>query len=169
MVRGDLDAVCCRLQRKSPTSTWLIRHLSYSPHETTFVPWMLSLLSSQRFKRDSGGFLGAFLSGEVEGEFNRFSNTWTVARVASRRLGITWSFEDSSPSISFADLTLNARGRFFSLSVTVSETPGPQPCFEKRNRGNLWKLSASLLPTLTSFPMGLTLDSLIGILFTVPA
>ncbi|GIY79110.1 retrovirus-related Pol polyprotein from type-1 retrotransposable element R2, partial [Caerostris darwini] len=43
--------------------------------------------------------LSAFLSGEVEGEFsttsNRYSNTWTVARVASRRLGITWTFEDS--------------------------------------------------------------------------
>ncbi|GIY13587.1 reverse transcriptase domain-containing protein [Caerostris darwini] len=25
---------------------------------------------------------------------NRFSNTWTVARVASRRLGISWSFEE---------------------------------------------------------------------------
>ncbi|GIY16919.1 retrovirus-related Pol polyprotein from type-2 retrotransposable element R2DM [Caerostris extrusa] len=48
--------------------------------------------------------------GNIGGDFsttsNKFSTTWTVARVASRGLGVQWVFENSVPSLVFQDLTL---------------------------------------------------------------
>ncbi|GIX97729.1 retrovirus-related Pol polyprotein from type-1 retrotransposable element R2 [Caerostris darwini] len=57
--------------------------------------------------------LSDFLSGDIDGDFstttNKFSNTWTVARVASRRLGVQWLFPNSVPSLAFHDLTLKGK------------------------------------------------------------
>ncbi|GIY55745.1 retrovirus-related Pol polyprotein from type-2 retrotransposable element R2DM [Caerostris darwini] len=82
--------------------------------------------------------LGAFMSGQVEGEFsttsNCLSNTWTVARVASRRLGVCWSFEESSPSLSFADLTLRANSRRRIL-FSIRDRLRSAALFRKRNQG----------------------------------
>ncbi|GIY31151.1 retrovirus-related Pol polyprotein from type-1 retrotransposable element R2 [Caerostris darwini] len=100
--------------------------------------------------------LGAFLSGEVEGEFsttsNRYSNTWTVSRVASRRLGITWTFEDSVPSISFADLTLKANSRrkiLFSIRDRL-RTARSTALFRKKNQGKSIEV-VSLSPASSHF------------------
>ncbi|GIY48214.1 retrovirus-related Pol polyprotein from type-1 retrotransposable element R2 [Caerostris darwini] len=100
--------------------------------------------------------LGAFLSGEVEGEFsttsNRYSNTWTVARVASRRLGICWTFEDSSPSLSFADLTLKANSRrkiLFSIRDRL-RTVRSTALLQKENQGKSMEV-VSLSPASSHF------------------
>ncbi|GIZ00450.1 retrovirus-related Pol polyprotein from type-2 retrotransposable element R2DM [Caerostris extrusa] len=49
--------------------------------------------------------LSDYMSGDIGGDFsttsNKFSNTWYVARVASRRLGVQWIFENSVPSLVF--------------------------------------------------------------------
>ncbi|GBO08329.1 hypothetical protein AVEN_246030-1 [Araneus ventricosus] len=59
--------------------------------------------------------LAKFMSGERIGDFvpqaNRPSNIWTLARAASRRLGVEWSFENKSPSIHFEDLSLQPNSR----------------------------------------------------------
>ncbi|GIY13601.1 uncharacterized protein CDAR_567331 [Caerostris darwini] len=45
------------------------------------------------------------MSGDIEGRYatssNKLSNTWTVARSASRRLSIEWTFVDGVPRLGF--------------------------------------------------------------------
>ncbi|GIY87961.1 retrovirus-related Pol polyprotein from type-2 retrotransposable element R2DM, partial [Caerostris darwini] len=100
--------------------------------------------------------LSAFLSGDVEGEFattsNRYSNTWTVARVASRRLGITWTFEDSVPSISFADLTLkpNSRRKILHSIRDRLRTARSSTLLRKKNQGKAIEV-VSLSPASSHF------------------
>ncbi|GBN45601.1 hypothetical protein AVEN_250958-1 [Araneus ventricosus] len=59
--------------------------------------------------------LGKFMSGERIGDFvaqsNRHSNIWTLARAASRRLGVEWTFENHHPSVHFQELTLRSSSR----------------------------------------------------------
>ncbi|GIY48217.1 hypothetical protein CDAR_493181 [Caerostris darwini] len=59
--------------------------------------------------------LGEFMSGVIEGRFatssNKLSNTWTVARSASRRLDIEWTFVDGVPRLAFEDLILKPQQR----------------------------------------------------------
>ncbi|GIY95372.1 retrovirus-related Pol polyprotein from type-2 retrotransposable element R2DM [Caerostris extrusa] len=131
------------------------------PHEDGSI----SQRSTRLGRLPDDATIGAFLSGEVEGEFstssNRYSNTWTVARVASRRLGICWTFEDSSPFLSFADLTLKANSRrkiLFSIRDRLRTTRSTA-LLQKINQG---KWLASPQPAPTSSPMGPTLGSLIG-------
>ncbi|GFQ73017.1 retrovirus-related Pol polyprotein from type-2 retrotransposable element R2DM [Trichonephila clavata] len=61
------------------------------------------------------GDLGSFLSGSMEGRFaettNQLSNTWTLARKASHRQEVTWSFVDGLPTISFGDETITTTKR----------------------------------------------------------
>ncbi|GFQ75972.1 retrovirus-related Pol polyprotein from type-1 retrotransposable element R2 [Trichonephila clavata] len=58
-----------------------------------------------RIQREpTNGDLASFLSGameEVEDTSNAVQNTWTLARVASRRQNITWTFTEDLPSLSF--------------------------------------------------------------------
>ncbi|GBN83492.1 hypothetical protein AVEN_239901-1 [Araneus ventricosus] len=55
------------------------------------------------------------MSGERIGDFvpqaNRHSNIWTLARAASRRLGVEWSFENKAPTIHYEDLSLQSNSR----------------------------------------------------------
>ncbi|GBN57980.1 hypothetical protein AVEN_151106-1 [Araneus ventricosus] len=59
--------------------------------------------------------LAKFMSGERIGDFvpqaNRHSNIWTLARAASRRLGVEWSFENKAPTIHYEDLSLQSNSR----------------------------------------------------------
>ncbi|GFR01202.1 retrovirus-related Pol polyprotein from type-1 retrotransposable element R2 [Trichonephila clavata] len=61
------------------------------------------------------GDLSSYLSGSMEDEFaetsNQLSNTWTLARQASRRQEVTWSFCDGLPTLSFGDEFLTAGKR----------------------------------------------------------
>ncbi|GIY32129.1 hypothetical protein CDAR_217491 [Caerostris darwini] len=52
---------------------------------------------------------------EIEGPYstssNKLSNTWTLARCASRRLNVEWVFEDSVPRLIYQDLILKPQQR----------------------------------------------------------
>ncbi|GFW16081.1 retrovirus-related Pol polyprotein from type-1 retrotransposable element R2 [Trichonephila clavipes] len=57
-----------------------------------------------RIKRTpTDGDLAGFLSGSMEGEYsdttNQYANHWTLARKASVRQNVSWSFVDGSPSV----------------------------------------------------------------------
>ncbi|GFT35983.1 reverse transcriptase domain-containing protein [Trichonephila clavipes] len=85
-----------------------------------------------RIERDpTDGDLGSYMSGSMEGSFadstNQLSNTWTLARNASRRQMVTWSFKEGSPSITFGDECLTATKRrkvmkAFHENLQISET-----------------------------------------------
>ncbi|KAF8797217.1 Retrovirus-related Pol polyprotein type-2 like protein [Argiope bruennichi] len=59
--------------------------------------------------------LEEFLSGVTKGPFsttdNAYSNVWTCARLASRRLGVAWEFDDGVPRVKYNDLVVRASGR----------------------------------------------------------
>ncbi|GFT76698.1 retrovirus-related Pol polyprotein from type-1 retrotransposable element R2 [Trichonephila clavipes] len=61
------------------------------------------------------GDLASYLSGCMEGDYatstNAISNTWTLARKASSRQQVTWSFIDGTPSISFGSAVVTATYR----------------------------------------------------------
>ncbi|GFT76709.1 retrovirus-related Pol polyprotein from type-1 retrotransposable element R2 [Trichonephila clavipes] len=69
-----------------------------------------------RIARDpTDGDLAEFMSGSMEGEYsdttNEYSNHWTLARRASVRQNVAWSFVDGSPSVSIGDETLTRTKR----------------------------------------------------------
>ncbi|GFQ80717.1 retrovirus-related Pol polyprotein from type-1 retrotransposable element R2 [Trichonephila clavata] len=68
-----------------------------------------------RIRREpTNGDLASFLSGameEVEDTSNAVQNTWTLARVASRRQNITWTFTEDLPSLSFDGNTITGTNR----------------------------------------------------------
>ncbi|GFR25051.1 retrovirus-related Pol polyprotein from type-2 retrotransposable element R2DM [Trichonephila clavata] len=59
--------------------------------------------------------LASFLSGSMEGKFdvtiNAIQNTWTLARSASRRQSVTWSFAENQPSVSINGMTVTGTYR----------------------------------------------------------
>ncbi|GFQ93555.1 retrovirus-related Pol polyprotein from type-1 retrotransposable element R2 [Trichonephila clavata] len=62
----------------------------------------------------TNGDLASFLSGameEMEDTTNVLQNAWTVARSASKRQHITWSFHDDLPSLSFHGNTITSTNR----------------------------------------------------------
>ncbi|GFY78626.1 retrovirus-related Pol polyprotein from type-1 retrotransposable element R2 [Trichonephila inaurata madagascariensis] len=66
-----------------------------------------------RISRDpTDGDLTSFLCGSMKGSYtttsNALSNTWTLARMSSSRQGISWSFSDGVPSITFGGSVLTA-------------------------------------------------------------
>ncbi|GIY27770.1 retrovirus-related Pol polyprotein from type-2 retrotransposable element R2DM, partial [Caerostris darwini] len=100
--------------------------------------------------------LSDFLSGDIDGPFgtttNKFSNTWTVARVASRRLGVQWIFEDSVPTLVFQDLTLktsNRRKVLFAIRDRL-RTARTSNLLRKKNQGKAMEVS-SLAPASSHF------------------
>jgi hypothetical protein len=64
--------------------------------------------------------LGAYISGNNEGEFRRNTNaistTWTKARIASTRREVEWTFENTKPSVTFDGKTLHDKHRRNVLS-----------------------------------------------------
>ncbi|XP_054720777.1 uncharacterized protein LOC129230404 [Uloborus diversus] len=70
--------------------------------------------------------LGEYLSGSMDGPFrktsNDVSNLWARTRCASRRIGITWSFPDGVPEITFRGSTLRKLDRRRVLKVTRDMT-----------------------------------------------
>ncbi|XP_055947152.1 uncharacterized protein LOC129980793 [Argiope bruennichi] len=56
-----------------------------------------------------------FLSGVMEGPFstfdNAYSNVWTCARLAFRRLGVVWEFDDGVPRVKYNEIVVRASGR----------------------------------------------------------
>ncbi|GIY31138.1 retrovirus-related Pol polyprotein from type-2 retrotransposable element R2DM [Caerostris darwini] len=100
--------------------------------------------------------LSDFLSGDIDGPFgtttNKFSNTWTVARVASRRLGVQWMFEKSVPTLAFHDLTLkvgNRRKILLSIRDRL-RTSRTTNLLRKKNQGKAIEVS-SLAPASSHF------------------
>ncbi|KAF8789403.1 hypothetical protein HNY73_007343 [Argiope bruennichi] len=55
--------------------------------------------------------LGSFLSGTSVVEVFDISNIWASARKASKRLRVTWEFNDSVPRLFYKDLTIKPIGR----------------------------------------------------------
>ncbi|GIX97735.1 retrovirus-related Pol polyprotein from type-1 retrotransposable element R2 [Caerostris darwini] len=71
---------------------------------------------SKRIRRTaSDSDIEDFLTGSLDDDFstttNQLSNIWTVARSASRRLGVSWEFKDGLPRLVFQDLTLRPNSR----------------------------------------------------------
>ncbi|GFS94224.1 reverse transcriptase domain-containing protein, partial [Nephila pilipes] len=67
-----------------------------------------------RLQRDpTDGDLASFLSGCMDLDFkstsNARQNTWTLARKASNRMGVTWSFSDGVPTIQKDDVWMCGR------------------------------------------------------------
>ncbi|GIZ00474.1 retrovirus-related Pol polyprotein from type-1 retrotransposable element R2 [Caerostris extrusa] len=100
--------------------------------------------------------LSDYLSGDIGGDFstttNKFSNTWTVARVASRRLGIQWIFENSVPSLVFQDLTLKVNNRrkiLFSIQDRLRNFRTTTLLW-KKNQGKVMEV-VSLAPASSHF------------------
>ncbi|CAL1300443.1 unnamed protein product [Larinioides sclopetarius] len=57
-----------------------------------------------------------FMSGDLEidddrAHSNPLSNVWTVARSASRRMKVSWLFDEGLPRVKFQDLTINSLAR----------------------------------------------------------
>ncbi|GIY10945.1 retrovirus-related Pol polyprotein from type-1 retrotransposable element R2 [Caerostris darwini] len=109
--------------------------------------------------------LSDFMSGDIGGDFsttsNKFSNTWTVGRVASRRLGIQWIFQDSVPSLVFRDMTLKVNHRrkiLFSIRDRL-RTSRVDTLHRKKNQGKVLELVSWLLPAPISSLTGLLQDS----------
>ncbi|XP_054921177.2 uncharacterized protein [Dermacentor andersoni] len=76
----------------------------------------LMAVTCRRLRRiPEPGDMPAYLSGETEGDFRatatQLQSVWTEARKASRRLGVTWEFEQDGPRISRGDITLGPRKR----------------------------------------------------------
>ncbi|GIY48209.1 retrovirus-related Pol polyprotein from type-1 retrotransposable element R2 [Caerostris darwini] len=100
--------------------------------------------------------LSDFLSGDIDGDFstttNKFSNTWTVARVASRRLSVQWLFDNFMPSLVFQDLTLKVNNRrkiLFSIRDRL-RTSRTTNLLRKKNQGKAIEVS-SLAPASSHF------------------
>lgn len=71
---------------------------------------------SKRLRRPaSTDDIGAYLSGETEGDFRatstQLSSVWTEARKASRRLGVTWVLEADGAHITCGSINLSPRNR----------------------------------------------------------
>ncbi|GFT80168.1 reverse transcriptase domain-containing protein [Nephila pilipes] len=69
-----------------------------------------------RIQRDPTNHdLASFMSGSMEADFNSSTNarqnTWTQARKASSRIGVTWSFADGIPSVQKNDVQLRPHMR----------------------------------------------------------
>ncbi|GFY56669.1 retrovirus-related Pol polyprotein from type-2 retrotransposable element R2DM [Trichonephila inaurata madagascariensis] len=66
-------------------------------------------------RQPSDGDLGAYMSGSMEGEYaettNQLSNTWTLARKASTRQLVTWSFTEGKPKVTIGDEVLTSTKR----------------------------------------------------------
>ncbi|GFY55594.1 retrovirus-related Pol polyprotein from type-1 retrotransposable element R2 [Trichonephila inaurata madagascariensis] len=66
-------------------------------------------------RQPSDGDLGAYMSGSMEGEYaettNQLSNTWTLARKASTRQQVTWSFTEGKPTVTIGDEVLTSTKR----------------------------------------------------------
>ncbi|GFY44120.1 retrovirus-related Pol polyprotein from type-2 retrotransposable element R2DM [Trichonephila inaurata madagascariensis] len=61
------------------------------------------------------GDLGEYLSGSMEGKYaettNQLSNTWTLARKASTRQMVSWSFTEGRPKVTIGDEVLSPMKR----------------------------------------------------------
>ncbi|GIY87772.1 reverse transcriptase domain-containing protein [Caerostris darwini] len=100
--------------------------------------------------------LSDYLSGNIGGDFsttsNKFSNTWTAARVASRGLGVQWIFDNSVPSLVFQDLTLKVNKRrkiLFSIRDRLRNSRTTN-LLRKKNQGKAIEV-VSLAPTSSHF------------------
>ncbi|GFQ70911.1 uncharacterized protein TNCT_9441 [Trichonephila clavata] len=51
------------------------------------------------------------MEGKLHETTNAVQNTWTLARMASKRQNLTWSFIEDKPSISFDDVTITGTDR----------------------------------------------------------
>lgn len=60
---------------------------------------------------DVGEFLSNKHDGDLEGTTNAFMNTWTMARKASGRIKVEWSFEAEMPSIERENTAIRAPQR----------------------------------------------------------
>jgi hypothetical protein len=70
--------------------------------------------------------LGAYMSGNNEGEFRRDNNTlsttWTKASIASKTREVEWTFENTKRPVSFDGMTLHDKHRRNVLSsLTISQ------------------------------------------------
>ncbi|GIY22737.1 retrovirus-related Pol polyprotein from type-2 retrotransposable element R2DM [Caerostris darwini] len=100
--------------------------------------------------------LSDFMSGDIGGDFstttNKFSNTFTVGRVASRRLGIQCIFQDSVPALVFRDMTLKVNHRrkiLFSIRDRLRNSR-VNTLHRKKNQGKVLEL-VSLAPASSHF------------------
>ncbi|GFR13725.1 retrovirus-related Pol polyprotein from type-1 retrotransposable element R2 [Trichonephila clavata] len=63
-------------------------------------------------RQPTDGDMGSYMSGCMDDEFaestNRLTNTWTLARQASKRAQVTWTFTEGLPSLTIADDCLTA-------------------------------------------------------------
>ncbi|GIY48849.1 retrovirus-related Pol polyprotein from type-2 retrotransposable element R2DM [Caerostris darwini] len=90
-----------------------------------------------------------YLSGEIDGSFstssNKYANTWTIARCASRRLNVEWVFEDNVPRFIFQDLILKPqqrrRERLFSIRDRL-RVDRSLKLMNKLNQGKVLKLTS---------------------------
>ncbi|GFQ93578.1 retrovirus-related Pol polyprotein from type-1 retrotransposable element R2 [Trichonephila clavata] len=113
-IHGNRKLGCCGLPSAAQDSDFYLVDSAFklltSKDEEVALQALgqLTRTVSHRLGRSpSDGDLGSFLSGCMEGEFagstNQLSNTWTLARKASDRQQVTWSFTNSQPSIAFGD------------------------------------------------------------------
>ncbi|GIY24079.1 transposon TX1 uncharacterized 149 kDa protein [Caerostris darwini] len=98
--------------------------------------------------------LSDFLGDEIEGPYstssNKLSNTWTLARCASRRLNVEWVFQDNVPRLIYQDLILKQRRRvLFSIRDRLRVDRSLR-LMNKNNQGKVLKL-ASLSPASSHF------------------
>ncbi|GIY77568.1 retrovirus-related Pol polyprotein from type-1 retrotransposable element R2 [Caerostris extrusa] len=97
-----------------------------------------------------------YLSGSLDDDFstttNHISNIWTVARSASRRLGVTWEFQDGVPRLLFQDLTLrpNSRKRILHSIRDRLRSQRSQDLIAKKNQGKVMECVA-LSPSSSHF------------------
>ncbi|XP_054720784.1 uncharacterized protein LOC129230410 [Uloborus diversus] len=89
---------------------------SRDPDVQTIAADYLKATCAKRLKRTpSDSEMGEFMSGSMKGNFagsaNEALNVWTCARAASRRLGVSWTFQDRSPELQLRDVTVQAAGR----------------------------------------------------------
>ncbi|GIY31132.1 retrovirus-related Pol polyprotein from type-1 retrotransposable element R2 [Caerostris darwini] len=120
------------------------------------LPSLHSTVRKRLGKIPDDQMLSDFMSGDIGGDFsttsNKFSNTWTVGRVASRRLGIQWIFQDSVPSLVFRDMTLKVNHRrkiLFSIRDRL-RTSRVDTLHRKKNQGKVLEL-VSLAPASSHF------------------
>ncbi|GFQ96470.1 retrovirus-related Pol polyprotein from type-1 retrotransposable element R2 [Trichonephila clavata] len=66
-------------------------------------------------RQPTDGDMASYMSGCMDDEFsestNKLRNTWTLARQASRRAQVTWTFTEGLPSLTIADDCLTATKR----------------------------------------------------------
>ncbi|XP_054720780.1 uncharacterized protein LOC129230407 [Uloborus diversus] len=76
---------------------------------------------------------------------NRNANIWTSARVASRRLGVLWNFDDEFPTLSSGDVSITAASRHKVLKSVREKFRKLRAAelLERRNQGKVMECVAA--------------------------